>query len=200
MNPPADAPFRQGFAHRIFLAAKGFVRTFGLRHAARINHAPAMRDQMYRTCYPSPCLWPDRVLVGPFFWQSVADAAALQGIGFSLPAIVVNCASITAQTRGSSPCKNPFSCFPSLPSRWQVASRMTARARLSAQVSALRRPRSPTMTWPLGPRWVLAQVRCATTQAFANNLTGHWPVNKGHPGAGSGDLLHLRGVLCSPKS
>jgi hypothetical protein len=174
MNPLAPAPFWQGFAHGIFQAGKGFVWRRAMLHHAKVSHAPATCDLICKYCYPSPFLWPDPYAVRPFFMgrgQSVADGGAPFGFGFSRPAIVVTCASITTQTRGSSPCINPFSSFPLSPRHWPGACRTTAAVRLSVRALARRRQPLPKMTSPQVPPLALLAGPCATTQAFANNLT-----------------------------
>jgi hypothetical protein len=203
MFPLDRPPFRQPFAHENIHAGKGFACPAAVRHGDGVAHAPATRAATFRYCYPSPFLWPDPRVVRPFFMgrgQSVADGLTRLGFTFYRPTIVVDYAPITTQQRGSSPCVNPLSSFPLSLRHWPDAYRMTAAGRLLAQASVRLRLRSPKMISQLGRPLALPVVRCATTRAFANNLTGHWPTIKGHPRAALGDFLHFAGGLCSLKS
>jgi hypothetical protein len=196
MFPLGITPIRQAFAHGIFLMAKGFVRNTAMLHHQCVSCAAATCDLICKYCYPSPFLRPDHNAVRPFFWQTVADEATSRGFAFSRPVIVVNCAPITTQ-RGSHPCVNPLLLFPSPPSLWRVASKVMANARWWARALVPLRPK-PLVAARMTRFWQALpgqqRVHCATTRAFAADLSGHRPTIQDHPGAGLGGLLHFWGT------
>jgi hypothetical protein len=201
MNPLGTRPFRQGIAHEICQAGKGFVPKAGLLHSGFVRHA--IRDLICEYCYPSPFLRPDQKTVRPFFRQSAADRVAARELRFCLPANVVNCATIITQIRGDHRCVNPLSFFLWRHFRWPGAFRATANARWWARAWVQLHPK-PLVAAPMMRFWQalpgLLQVHCATTQAFAADLTGHRPTIQDHPGATSGGLLHFWGTACLTRS
>ena len=202
MNPLRPSPFRQALAHRIFFLGKGFAPLVCLLHHRLVSQMAALCDLICAYCYPSPFLRPGPNLVRPLFWQSAADGATSRGIGFCLAVNVVDCLPITTQ-RGSHPCVNHLSFSLSRHCRWPVASRAMANARWLAPALARSGRRllaaAPTMRF-----WQALLVRplahCATTRAFAADLTGVSPTNQDHPGAAPGGLLHVWGTPCLTRS
>jgi hypothetical protein len=194
MFPPGIMAFGQAFAHRIIQLVKGFACKTGMRHRLHTGYVPATCDLIGVNYYPSPCLWPDPDVVRPFFWQSTADWEPSCGFGCYDVGSLVDCMPITTQTRGNRTCVNPLSFYPSPPCPWPVAYRVTANARLSVPVSGRQQRRSLKMMWRLARQSGLALARCATTRAFANNLTGRKATIDGHLGATPGGFLLFWGT------
>lgn len=192
MFPRNPLAFWHKSAQRPALREFGFAKIKGVCHAVDMAKSPDATAKNH-DCYPSPIMQPDPAGVGLSFFRpglrparSLADSGKSRRIGFSIRSALVNLVAIKTLLGGRALCVfSRFLPLLSLPPALQAACKPMASARLLALAPALLRQK-PLVAAPM-TRCLLAWpavrlARCATTQAFATNLTaasrGQRPVLK----------------------